>query len=219
MYSCIAPSFAITSAGASVPSLAAGYYFWQDNVGGASRGREVPGVPPTARTCTAAPHPAGPTDNLNCPLWLAAYDSNPLIPAAWGAWSSDDGRGGDQGAAAHLSPPLPCRLLDVLAGESGGRKAGLRLFSLPAPTPAHPLPSRTYHPTAVQRQRWVGGGMWVAGRPVLLPVPMSQCTLQGDSNVPSCPCCACAGNIPGISGNVDVDQFAGDSGNLANLCF
>ena len=35
-----------------------GYYFWQDNVG-------------------------GPTDNLNCPLWLAAYDSNPLIPAAW----------------------------------------------------------------------------------------------------------------------------------------
>ena len=29
----------------------------------------------------------------------------------------------------------------------------------------------------------------------------------------------CAGNIPGISGNVDVDQFAGDSGNLANLCF
>jgi lysozyme len=41
-----------------------GFYFWRDSVG-------------------------NPTNNLNCPLWLAAYVSNPAsyVPAAWGTWS------------------------------------------------------------------------------------------------------------------------------------
>jgi lysozyme len=41
-----------------------GYYFWRDQVG-------------------------NPADNLNCPLWLAAYvsDPNPYVPRAWSTWS------------------------------------------------------------------------------------------------------------------------------------
>lgn len=39
-----------------------GFYFWQDNVG-------------------------NPSDNLNAPLWLAAYVANPQVPAAWGYWT------------------------------------------------------------------------------------------------------------------------------------
>ena len=41
-----------------------GYYFWRDSVG-------------------------NPTNNLNCPLWLAAYVSNPApyVPPAWSTWS------------------------------------------------------------------------------------------------------------------------------------
>jgi GH25 family lysozyme M1 (1,4-beta-N-acetylmuramidase) len=41
-----------------------GYYFWRDSLG-------------------------NPRDNLNCPLWLAAYVSDPsrYVPAAWGTWS------------------------------------------------------------------------------------------------------------------------------------
>jgi len=50
-----------------------GYYFWRDNVGNSPV-------------------------NLNCPLWLAAYvsDPNPYVPPAWSTWSfwqySDTGR-------------------------------------------------------------------------------------------------------------------------------
>jgi lysozyme len=41
-----------------------GFYFWRDSVG-------------------------NPTNNLNCPLWLAAYvsDPTPYVPAAWSTWS------------------------------------------------------------------------------------------------------------------------------------
>jgi lysozyme len=41
-----------------------GFYFWRDSVG-------------------------NPSDNLNCPLWLAAWvsDPNPYVPRAWGTWS------------------------------------------------------------------------------------------------------------------------------------
>ena len=39
-----------------------GYYFWRDNVG-------------------------NPTDNLNAPLWIAAYIASPLIPPAWSTWT------------------------------------------------------------------------------------------------------------------------------------
>ena len=40
-----------------------GYYFWRDNVG-------------------------NPTNNLNCPLWVAAYGvSSPMVPPAWGYWT------------------------------------------------------------------------------------------------------------------------------------
>ncbi len=40
-----------------------GYYFWRDSVG-------------------------NPTNNLNCPLWIAAYGvSSPLVPPAWSTWS------------------------------------------------------------------------------------------------------------------------------------
>jgi lysozyme len=41
-----------------------GFYFWRDSVG-------------------------NPTNNLNCPLWLAAYVSDPstYVPPAWGTWS------------------------------------------------------------------------------------------------------------------------------------
>ena len=35
-----------------------GYYFWKDNVG-------------------------NPTNNLNAPLWIAAYTASPLVPPAW----------------------------------------------------------------------------------------------------------------------------------------
>jgi lysozyme len=45
-----------------------GYYFWRDNVG-------------------------NPTNNLNAPLWIAAYDAKPLIPSAWKYytfWQYDD---------------------------------------------------------------------------------------------------------------------------------
>ena len=40
-----------------------GFYFWRDSAGNGS--------------------------NLNCPLWLAAYVSNPAsyVPAAWSTWS------------------------------------------------------------------------------------------------------------------------------------
>jgi lysozyme len=50
-----------------------GYYFWVDSVG-------------------------NPRNNLNCPLWLAAYvsDPTPYVPPAWSTWSfwqySDSGR-------------------------------------------------------------------------------------------------------------------------------
>ena len=40
------------------PIIYTGYYFWRDNVG-------------------------NPTDNLDCPLWIAAYSSSPSIPDAW----------------------------------------------------------------------------------------------------------------------------------------
>jgi lysozyme len=40
-----------------------GYYFWRDKVG-------------------------NPTNNLNCPLWIAAYGvSAPLVPRAWSTWT------------------------------------------------------------------------------------------------------------------------------------
>ena len=41
-----------------------GFYFWRDSVG-------------------------NPTSNLNCPLWLAAYvsDPTPYVPRAWSTWS------------------------------------------------------------------------------------------------------------------------------------
>ena len=39
-----------------------GYYFWRDQVG-------------------------NPTDNLNAPLWVAAYIPKPLIPSAWANWT------------------------------------------------------------------------------------------------------------------------------------
>jgi lysozyme len=39
-----------------------GYYFWKDNVG-------------------------NPNNNLNCPLWIAIYGPNPLVPSAWSTWS------------------------------------------------------------------------------------------------------------------------------------
>jgi GH25 family lysozyme M1 (1,4-beta-N-acetylmuramidase) len=40
-----------------------GYRFWRDHVG-------------------------GPKDNLDCPLWLAAYThSTPLVPRAWSRWT------------------------------------------------------------------------------------------------------------------------------------
>jgi len=40
-----------------------GYYFWRDSVG-------------------------NPTNNLNCPLWIAAYGvSSPMVPPAWGYWT------------------------------------------------------------------------------------------------------------------------------------
>lgn len=40
-----------------------GYYFWVDNVG-------------------------NPTNNLNCPLWIADYGvSSPLVPRAWSYWT------------------------------------------------------------------------------------------------------------------------------------
>jgi lysozyme len=41
-----------------------GFYFWRDSVG-------------------------NPTNNLNCPLWLAAYvsDPTPYVPPAWSTWS------------------------------------------------------------------------------------------------------------------------------------
>lgn len=41
-----------------------GFYFWRDSVG-------------------------NPTNNLNCPLWLAAYvsDPTPYVPRAWSTWS------------------------------------------------------------------------------------------------------------------------------------
>jgi GH25 family lysozyme M1 (1,4-beta-N-acetylmuramidase) len=40
-----------------------GFYFWRDSAGNGS--------------------------NLNCPLWLAAYvsDPRPYVPAAWSTWS------------------------------------------------------------------------------------------------------------------------------------
>jgi GH25 family lysozyme M1 (1,4-beta-N-acetylmuramidase) len=48
-----------------------GYYFWRDSVG-------------------------NPTDNLNAPLWIAAYIAKPLIPTAWPNWTfwqhDDNGR-------------------------------------------------------------------------------------------------------------------------------
>ena len=50
-----------------------GFYFWRDNVG-------------------------NPNNNLNCPLWLAAYVSNPnpYVPRAWSTWTfwqyTDTGR-------------------------------------------------------------------------------------------------------------------------------
>jgi lysozyme len=39
-----------------------GYYFWRDDVG-------------------------NPTDNLNAPLWIAAYTPAPLVPPAWRGWT------------------------------------------------------------------------------------------------------------------------------------
>ena len=40
-----------------------GYYFWRDSVG-------------------------NPTNNLNCPLWIAAYGvSSPMVPPAWPYWT------------------------------------------------------------------------------------------------------------------------------------
>jgi len=40
-----------------------GYYFWRDSVG-------------------------NPTNNLNCPLWIAAYGvSSPMVPPAWSTWT------------------------------------------------------------------------------------------------------------------------------------
>jgi len=40
-----------------------GYYFWRDSVG-------------------------NPTNNLNCPLWIADYGvSSPLVPQAWSTWT------------------------------------------------------------------------------------------------------------------------------------
>jgi lysozyme len=45
------------------PIIYTGYYFWRDNVG-------------------------NPTNNLNCPLWMARYASSPLpLPAAWNQWT------------------------------------------------------------------------------------------------------------------------------------
>ncbi len=46
------------------PILYTGFYFWRDSVG-------------------------NPNNNLNCPLWLAAYQSSTsgLIPNAWSTWS------------------------------------------------------------------------------------------------------------------------------------
>ena len=45
------------------PIIYTGFYFWRDSAGNGS--------------------------NLNCPLWLAAYVSNPApyVPAAWSTWS------------------------------------------------------------------------------------------------------------------------------------
>ena len=39
-----------------------GYYFWRDQVG-------------------------DPLNNLDAPLWIAAYIPTPLIPRAWGSWT------------------------------------------------------------------------------------------------------------------------------------
>jgi GH25 family lysozyme M1 (1,4-beta-N-acetylmuramidase) len=40
-----------------------GYYFWRDSVG-------------------------NPTNNLNCPLWIANWGASwPLVPPAWDTWS------------------------------------------------------------------------------------------------------------------------------------
>jgi lysozyme len=45
------------------PIIYTGYYFWRDNVG-------------------------APTNNLNCPLWMARYNTTPLpLPSAWTTWS------------------------------------------------------------------------------------------------------------------------------------
>jgi lysozyme len=45
------------------PIIYAGYYFWKDNVG-------------------------APTNNLNCPLWMARYAVSPLpLPSAWSSWT------------------------------------------------------------------------------------------------------------------------------------
>jgi lysozyme len=43
------------------PIIYAGFYFWRDSAGNGS--------------------------NLGCPLWLAAYNNTPLVPAAWSAFS------------------------------------------------------------------------------------------------------------------------------------
>jgi GH25 family lysozyme M1 (1,4-beta-N-acetylmuramidase) len=43
------------------PIIYTGFYFWRDSAGNGS--------------------------NLSCPLWLAAYNNNPLVPAAWSSWS------------------------------------------------------------------------------------------------------------------------------------
>ena len=47
--------------GGRAPIIYTGFYFWRDS--------------------------AGNGDNLGCPLWLAAYNTNPLIPAAWSTYT------------------------------------------------------------------------------------------------------------------------------------
>jgi lysozyme len=83
-----------------------GFYFWRDRVG-------------------------NPADNLNCPLWIAAYGvSAPMVPRAWSTWSfwqySDTGS-------------VPGVTGNVDLDYFNGTLSRLRALTLP-PIPANPIP-------------------------------------------------------------------------------
>ena len=83
------------------PIIYTGYYFWQDNVG-------------------------APTDNLDCPLWIAAYTSSAesYVPPAWSGvgwafWQYDDNGAASPGGAAASIPGISGNV-DVDYFKNGG---------------------------------------------------------------------------------------------------